>query len=164
MRKIKKIIHFVIGYMSYCKAKRFRAQDERKQKREQWILKKYGYYGGKSYPWSKLYRCKCGNKYPWMHGFPSGPPDNEIVRDGSIYRAVCHRCFRHTKKGTYEEVVEEWNAKHGLNYRKVIAEWEGYPYVEDKPCDKCGHEYNVDRMCIYYTKKELKQELRKREE
>lgn len=87
----------------------------------------------KSYPWSKLYHCRCGNRSPWMHGFASC---REAVTEGAIYRVVCHRCFRHTKKGTYQEVVEEWNTTKGINYKKVIADWEGCPYIEPSPLIK----------------------------
>lgn len=65
--------------------------------------------GRKRYPWSTLYPCKCGNKTPWMHGFPKNPPFNEIIEDGKKYRVVCHSCFRHTRKSTYKNVVKEWN-------------------------------------------------------
>jgi len=119
--------------MIYCKAKRIYAQEERRELRKFRRHQKRGcewaydgaYDGGKSYPWSKLYHCRCGNKYPWMHGFPSRPPYNEMVREGAQYRVVCHRCFRHTKKGTYQEVVEEWNTRIGIDYIRVIEAWEG---------------------------------------
>lgn len=132
MKQIKSIIQYVNGYMTYCKAKKIRAQEEKIQHREYMKLKKGKFYGGKSYPWSKLYHCKCGNKHPWMHGFPIMPSFN-VVKEGAIYRVVCHRCFRHTKKGTYKEVVEEWNTKKGINYKKVIADWLGEPYKEADP-------------------------------
>ncbi len=116
-------------YMIYCKAKRIYAQEERRELRKfRWYQKmgcELAYYGGKSYPWSRLYHCRCGNKYPWMHGFPSRPPYNEMVREGARYRVVCHRCFRHTKKGSYQEVVEEWNTRIGIDYIRVIEAWEG---------------------------------------
>ncbi len=62
---------------------------------------------GKTYPWSILRKCKCGNKKPWMYGFK---PYSEAITDRAIYRVVCRRCFRHTHKGTYHEVVKEWNS------------------------------------------------------
>lgn len=71
--------------------------------------------GKKIYPWSKLHRCKCGNKHPWMDGFPITPPDNEIVKEGELYWVVCRHCFRHTKRGTYNEAVMEWNTKYGIS-------------------------------------------------
>ncbi len=71
------------------------------------ILGKPG-LGRKIYPWSVLNKCKCGNEHPWMHGFK---PCSEVIEEGANYRVVCHKCFRHTHKGTYEDVVQEWNSK-----------------------------------------------------
>lgn len=125
-REVTTVKQIVCAYMIYRKAKRIQAREEKRQQKEIRMYQKYGWYGGKSYPWSKLYYCKCGNKRPWMHGFAGTPPYNEIVEEGALYRVVCHRCFRHTKKGTYQEVVEEWNTKIGIDYKKIIAEWEGH--------------------------------------
>ncbi len=98
----------VCAYMIYRKAKRLQAREE------------YGWYGGRSYPWSisdGLYYCKCGNKRPYMY-------KKGMYKEGVLYRAVCYRCFRHTKKGNYQQVVEEWNTKIGIDYRTVVAAWE----------------------------------------
>lgn len=137
MVNVKKAIQYVNGYMIYCKAKKIRAQEEKREQRMKKIYQKiWGVpypLASKSYPWSKLYHCRCGNRSPWMHGFGSC---REAVTEGAIYRVVCHRCFRHTKKGTYQEVVEEWNTTKGINYKKVIADWEGYPYIEPSPLIK----------------------------
>lgn len=133
MSQIKDVIQRIEAHMLYCKAKKIRVQEERREQREWERFKKYGCYGGKTYPWSKLYHCRCGNRHPWMHGFPISAPYNEIVNEETMYRVVCHRCFRHTKKGTFQEVVEEWNTQKGINYKKVIADWEGYPYIEPSP-------------------------------
>jgi len=62
----------------------------------------------KIYPWSVLNKCKCGNEHPWMHGFKTC---SEVIEESSIYRVVCHKCFKHTHKGTYKDVVQEWNNK-----------------------------------------------------
>lgn len=62
----------------------------------------------KMYPWSVLNKCKCGNEHPWMHGFK---PCSEVIEESPIYRVVCSKCFRHTHKGTYKDVVQEWNNK-----------------------------------------------------
>lgn len=123
-KEVIRVKQVVCAYMIYRKAKRIQAQEEKRQQRENKLIQKYGWYGWKTYPWSRLNHCRCGNKYPWMHGFPSRPPYNEMVREGALYRVVCHRCFRHTKKGTYQEVVEEWNARIGIDYKSVITEWE----------------------------------------
>jgi hypothetical protein len=47
-----------------------------------------------------------------------------MYKEGALYRAVCYRCFRHTKKGNYQQVVEDWNTKIGIDYRTVVAAWE----------------------------------------
>lgn len=61
------------------------------------------------YPWSVLKKCKCGNKHPWLHGFKSYI---HTIEETPKYRVVCHRCFRHSHKGTYHDVVKEWNEKN----------------------------------------------------
>lgn len=63
--------------------------------------------GGKIYPWSSLNACRCGNMRPWMHGFKAC---SEVIEKGSSYRVFCYRCLRHTHKGTYYDVVKEWNS------------------------------------------------------
>lgn len=127
--RVKIAVNLAKAFMIYCKARRIQMKEEKQRQKETKMLQKYGGYAGKSYPWSKLYYCRCGNKKPWMHGFPSSPPYNEIVKDGTQYRVVCHRCFRHTKKGSYQEVVEEWNTQIGIDYKKIIEYWKEIDYL-----------------------------------
>lgn len=131
---IAAVFNNVIAYATYYNAKynlkkelaAKKREDEKEKKKFQRLQSRYGmnftYINGKSYPWSRLAKCKCGNKHPWMHGFPSGHPCNEIVRSDALYRVVCHRCFRHTDKGTYTQVVFEWNSRMKLDYQQIIDE------------------------------------------
>lgn len=115
-------LNYIGAFIKYHKAKKILKQEEKEQRKEE-MRKHKGVFACKTYPWSILSRCKCGNKHPWMHGFPSTPPYNEMVEDGSIYRVVCHRCFRHTNKGTYRQVVDEWNNRMEVDYKQIIDEW-----------------------------------------
>lgn len=119
------IMAYAVYYNAKYNLKKELAEEKRTEKREkrkiQRQIARYGIVisGGKTYPWSRLVRCKCGNKHPWMHGFPLC---NEFVRSDSLYRVVCHRCFRHTDKGTYTQVVVEWNSRMSPGYQQIIDE------------------------------------------
>lgn len=60
--------------------------------------------GHGSHPWDCLKKCQCGNEVPWLYG------QHGAYETGEPYQIVCNRCFRHTHKGTYREVVDEWNS------------------------------------------------------
>lgn len=99
-------------YDKYCKEFEMKIQaltPEQQNEEKKWQKENMKLGFGKTYPWSALKKCKCGNKHPWLHGFHSF---NEVIEEKAIYRVVCHRCFRHTHKGTYKDVLKEWNDRN----------------------------------------------------
>lgn len=105
------------NFMKYYTGKKEARQAKRKEKQHLYTKEELlfgdGLSGGAWHPWDALDICKCGC-IAWLHGrkwdYESGTP----------YRAVCHRCFRHTHKGSYEDVVKEWNARHGVKKIRKI--------------------------------------------
>lgn len=65
------------------------------------ILGKPG-VGKAIHPWDCLNKCECGS-IPYLHG------KGGDYETGEPYEVICHKCYKHTNKGTYDEVVREWN-------------------------------------------------------
>lgn len=96
-------------YDEYLKKseKEYLAMTPKQKRKEIQFLKNMPNLGfGKTYPWSVLKKCKCGNKHPWLDGLR---PFEEVIDKNANYSVVCRRCLRHTSNSSYHEVVKEWN-------------------------------------------------------